>query len=140
VRPVTRVRSLDRNGDAFGPRGIAERDNIPLPGLLVEIRREKPACFVRLHRIDTSGEIDRVSGRFPGQMGANNVVAERDESLIRTLTTLNLRLSANPSDPLIPTDRRVARFPAFRILPSARKYLLSSAEQAPEERNLLCGC
>ena len=54
------------------------------------------------------------------------------DRLIWALTALDLRLSADPSDPLIPTDRRVARFSAFRILPSAGKYLLPSAEQAPE--------
>ena len=81
----------------------------------------------------------RVSGRFPGQMGANDVVTERNECLIWALTAFDLWLSADSSDPLISTDRRVARLSAFRILPSARKYLLSSAEQAPEERNLLCG-
>jgi hypothetical protein len=139
MRPVTRARSLDRDGNAFGQRGVAERDNIPLPRLLVEIRREKPACLVRQHGIDASGEIERVSGCFPGKMGANDVVTERNECLIWALTAFDLRLSADSSDPLISTDGRVTRFSAFRILPSTRKYLLPPAEQAAEERNLLCG-
>ena len=74
----------------------------------------------------------KLAGRFPGQMGANNVITERNEGLIWALTAFDLRLSADSSDPLIPTDRRVARFSAFRVLPSARKYLLPSAKQAPE--------
>src|SRR5271165_4647838 len=136
---VTRARSLDCNVDALCLRGIAERDDVLLPGFLVEIRSEEPACLVRQHGINPSGEIGRISGRFPGQMGANNVVTERDECLIWALTALDLRFSADPSDPLIPTCRRIARLPAFRILPSAREYLLPPSEQAPEERDLTCG-
>jgi hypothetical protein len=132
MRPVTRARALDRDGDAFRPRGIAERDNIPLPGLLVEICREEPASLVRQHGIDAGGKFGRVSCRFTGQVGANDVVAEWNEGLIWTLTAFDLWFSADPPDPLVPTDRRVARLSAFRILPSAGKYLFSSAEQAPE--------
>ena len=126
-------------GTPFGRRGIAERGNVLLPGLLVEIRGEEPACLVRQHGIDPGGEIDRISGCFPGQMGAKNVVAERDKCLIWALSAFDLRLSADASDPLIPTHRRIARLSAPCILPSARKHLLSPSEQAPEERDLLCG-
>jgi hypothetical protein len=72
-------------------------------------------------------------------MRSDDLITERDECLIWTLTASDLWLSADSSDPLIPTDRRIARFSALRILPSAGKYLLSSAEQAPEERNFVCG-
>jgi len=136
---AARAGPFDRNGNALCPRRIAERDNIPLPGLFVEIRREKPTCLVRQHGIDTGGEIRRVAGRSPGQMGANDVDPEWDECLIWALTAFDLRLSADPSDPLIPTDRRVARFSAFWILPSAGKYIFPPAEQASEDRDLLCG-
>ncbi|MBV9826064.1 MAG: hypothetical protein JO001_10360, partial [Alphaproteobacteria bacterium] len=56
------------------------------------------------------------------------VITERNEGLIWALTAFDLQLSADSSDPLIPTDRRIARFSDFRFLPSARKYLLPSAE------------
>jgi hypothetical protein len=72
-------------------------------------------------------------------MRSDDLITERDECLIWTLTASDLWLSADTSDPLIPTDRRIARFSALQILPSAGKYLLSSAEQAPEERNFVCG-
>jgi len=55
------------------------------------------------------------------------------------MTALDLRLSANSSDPLIPAQRRVARLSCFGILPSARKDILSSAEKVPEECDLLGG-
>ena len=114
---VARARSFDRDRDAFRPRRVAERDNVLLPGLLVEIRREEPACLVRPHGIDTGDEIDRITGRSPGQMGSNDVVAERDKCLIWAFSAFDLRLAADASDPLISTHRRIARLSALRHSP-----------------------
>ena len=87
--------------------------------------------------INPGGKIDRITGRFPGEMGSKNVVAERDKCLIGAFSAFDFRLAADASDPLISTHRRVASLSALCILPSARKHLLSPSEQAPEERDLL---
>jgi hypothetical protein len=82
-------RSLDRDGGAFGPRGISERENIPLRRPLVEICREEPACLVRQQRIDTSSKVKRPPGRFPARMRARRGRTGRipDLGLIGTRST-----------------------------------------------------
>ena len=56
-----------------------------------------------------------------------------------TLSALDLRFATNAPDPLIAAHGRIARLTAVRVLPSARKYLFPSPEQAPKERDLVDG-
>src|ERR1700728_4682960 len=134
---IARPRSFDCDRDALCSCTIAERCNVLLPGLLVKVGSEKPACLVWQHGIDPGGEIDRVTRGSPNQMRSKNVVTERDKCLIGAFSAFDLRLAADASHPLIATHRRVARLSALRIFPSARKHLLPPSEQAQEERDLL---
>src|SRR6266852_6002165 len=72
-------------------------------------------------------------------MRAEDIVPNTDECLVWAFSALDLRFSANPSDPLVPAHGRVARLSCFGILPSARKHLLPPSEKPPEERDLLGG-
>ena len=137
--PIARARSLDGDRNTFRPRRIAKRGNVLHPGLLVEISGEEPARLVRQHGIDTGGKVSRISGRSAGKMGPEGVIAERDEGLIWALPALDLRLSANASNPLVPAQRRITCIAGLWIFPSARQDIFPAAEQVPEQRDLRGG-
>ena len=113
VSTIARARSFYGDTNAFCPRRITERGDILHPGLLVEIGGEEPACLVWQHGIDAGSEIPRFARRFSCEMRAEDIITDRDECLVWAFPALDLRLSANSSNPFV-SDKQ-ARSPLSRF-------------------------
>ena len=128
VSPIAGARSFYGDTNAFCSRRITERGDILHPGPLVEIGGEEPTRLVWQHGIDAGIEIPRFARRLSCEMPLEDIITDRDECLVWAFPTFDLRFSANSWNPFVSANRRVARFPGFGILPSARKHVISSPE------------
>ena len=72
-------------------------------------------------------------------MAFDHIGGDRDERLARAIAALDLRLAAHAAHPLVGAGRSVARSPCLWIVPSRREDIGTTAEQAPEQRDLVRG-
>src|SRR5437899_1790797 len=101
VRAVPRSRTLDGRREPNGARGLDEGRDVVSPRLLVEVGCQEPARVVLEEWI----EPDHVTAL---EVIEDDLVAHRDEGLIRALAAPDARLIADAAHPLVGTGGRVA--------------------------------
>ena len=69
-------------------------------------------------------------------MRADDIVLDRDKSLVGARSTLDPRLFANVPDPFVAAHRCIAGLPGLLVFPTARQDVRPPTEQAPEQRDL----
>jgi hypothetical protein len=108
------------------------RQRVAPPSLLVEIGDQEPASLIGHERVHASDE--RVGsfwiGRIPPlKMASNDVIAHRDECLVRAFHALDPRLFADTADPSICARGRIAGFPGLGILPPMREDFFAAPKE-----------
>jgi hypothetical protein len=136
-------------GAIAGTRALESRRNMPFstcrkirqrvapPSLLVKIGDQEPASLIGHERVHASNE--RVGsfwiGRIPSlKVASNDVIAHRDECLVRAFHALDPGLFADTADPFICARGRIARFSGLGILPPTREDIFA----APKARAKQC--
>ncbi len=135
MRAVAGTRSLQRNWQIHSAARLPKRARIFPPGRFVKIGCQKKACFIMEHRICTHDEITTVVV-LTRQMPTNHVIRNGKKTPVRTFGAFNSGLFTYSADPLIGTDRRIARLARFTALEPARVDILSTAKQRTKESDL----
>ena len=133
---VARAGALDGDRHVVQVAGLRESRDVLLPGLLVEVGREKPAGLVSQERVDAHDMVAPQVFRYL-------LVGHRDECLVGALAAGRplagagtLLLFAQAPFPLVVAGRRVARLARSRVLPAAREDVLTAAEERPKQGHL----
>jgi hypothetical protein len=84
--------------------GVKQRPCIIRPALFIEVGCKEPTRLILQQRINSGDKITG-SGIATTQMLLDDVIGWGDECLMRAFPALNLRLSADPSYPLVGTGR-----------------------------------
>ena len=133
VCAVPRAGALDRDGYADGSAGFGKCGDVFLPRGLVEIGSEKPAALILEERVNAH----HVSAL---QVVDDDLVAERDEGLVRTVAALASGLEhAESGLPLVRARGGVAGLAGLLAHEPRRKDVRASAEQRTEQLHLVRG-
>ncbi len=118
MAPVAGAAALQRGRHPALCARLQQGERVELPRSAVEVAGEKPARVVREQRIDA----DRLP---PAQMLLDRLVAQGQIGL-RALTA-----------PAADDRGHVAALARADVLPTQRVHVVATAEEAPDERNLL---
>ena len=101
VGPFARAGPFHSERHFLGPTRVGQGCDIIAPTSFVKIHGKKRAGFVLQHRVNA----DHMTSP---EVIVNSPLGNRDESLVRALTTLHARLLAYTTHPLVGASRRIA--------------------------------
>ena len=132
---VARAGSFQIRGQILVSTCLKESLGIFLPVCFVEISSQEETGFVQQHWVDAHDKIPSIVV-LTGEMPANDIVGDSQETSVRALGALNSWLFAYALNPFVGADRRVSRFPGLSALKTTRIDVVSSTEKGTEKGDL----